>query len=400
MNLMKIIIINIIWIILSIILIGCSKDRPGFAGGISNDLQDSSDFNGQDSSGLIEIIPGMSVYELSGRLSGSDFTQNPLYSNDYSKILKSNADLGRIRVINFRKSGLAKLPEAVSELKNLVSIDLSENPQLDFEDAFLKLSKLKNLKDIHLSENNFITLPGNINLLQATESLDLSQNIDLRLDDAFGKLSRLRRLIALDLSNNVFFEIPVSLAFLKNLQKIDLGYNWLQSIPTAVFKLTNLKELFLRGNEIKLVPDEIAFLKSLTTIDIGFNKLVFISDSLFKLSVLNTVMLDGNTALDYNYFCNRLANIYSIKHLSLAKNWLQSVPYSIGEMQNLEVLNLSNNYISSLPPGIYNLRKLKFLDISGNKIRYINKESFKKNFTRTLINNQGVDSDTLLDLVF
>lgn len=400
MNPIRIIILNFISIIFTIVLMSCSKDRPGSATGNSNKYQDSSDFQVQDSSDLIEIIPGMSAYELSGRFSGADFALNPYYSYDYSKILKSNSDLGRIKFINFRKSGLEKLPDAVSELKNLVSIDLSENPKMDFEDAFLKLSKLKYLKDIHLAENNLIRLPGNITLLKSIEALNLSQNMDLRLDEAFVLLFKLKRLKALDLSNNIFCEIPNSLILMKNLQKIDLGYNWLQSIPTTVFKLTNLKELFLRGNEIKLVPDEIVLLKSLSKIDLSFNELISISDSLFQLKELNTVFLDGNTGLDYNYFCSRLATIYNIRHLSLAKNWLESVPYSISEMQNLEELNLSNNYISSLPTGIYNLKKLKYLDVSGNKIKYMNKESFKKNFVRTMIKNQAGDTDTLLDLVF
>lgn len=377
----------------------CSRDKHREPVN-NNELVNISDVPNYDSTGAIDIIPGISIYGQANILGSQAYLLNNNEIDDYRKLLKEASDPLKIRTINFRKCGLDKLPEAVAELKNLVSIDLSENPQLDFADAFTKLSKLKHLRELQISDNDFIILPEEISLLKEIESIDLSRNIDLKLDDLFKLLQQLKKLNSLDLSNNIFVEIPAGLGALGNLTKIDLSYNWLQSVPLPVFRLAGLKELSLKGNAIKHIPDGISGLKLLKSLDISYNELFNITDSLYSLPGLECIILDGNPNLDYSYICSMLAAKCSLKSLGLAKNWLKSVPNAVTDMLTLEELNLSNNYLSSLPQGIYNLRRLKLLDISGNKIKYVSRDALKKNFAKTLIRNIKGDSDTLMDLVF
>ncbi len=318
---------------------------------------------------------------------------------DFSILTKKIADPESIKSIDFSDCKLKKLPDAVPELKNLVSIDLSGNPQMDLADAFKKLSGLKYLKIINLCDNSIVTLPEEITRLVRIVKIDLSQNLDLNLDDAFRKLSRIRTLADLDLSNNVFVEIPPSLGYLRGLRRLELSYNWLHSIPPEVFRMPWLRELYLRGNSVKAVPDAIANLKQLYTLDLGVNELTSVSDSLYSLPRLQAIMLDGNNQLDYGYVCSRLSRM-DIRHINLSSNWLQAVPNGVLEMENLEVLIFRNNYLTALPQGIFSLGRLKRLDISGNRIKNVNKEALGRKFLRKLINAPNGEDITPPELIF
>ncbi|TXT54026.1 MAG: hypothetical protein BAJALOKI1v1_2240005 [Promethearchaeota archaeon] len=68
-----------------------------------------------------------------------------------------------------------------------------------------------------------------------------------------------------------------------------------------------------------------------------------------------------------------ISNATSLETLDLSQNSLTSLPASIGELPNLKELNLSFNSLSSIPLSLGNLFKLKELSLSYNKLTIIPK---------------------------
>jgi Leucine-rich repeat (LRR) protein len=70
-----------------------------------------------------------------------------------------------------------KLPARVAELANLEELDLSDNPRLDFEDAFEKLSVLPRLRVVKFADCRMEKLPAALGGLAALEELDLTSSL-------------------------------------------------------------------------------------------------------------------------------------------------------------------------------------------------------------------------------
>ena len=97
-----------------------------------------------------------------------------------------------------------KLPARIAELTDLEELDLSENPRLDFADAFTKLAALPRLRAVKFADCRLEELPEALGELAALEELDLSSSVlkgpsnFFALDQALPILRRLPRLRVLD----------------------------------------------------------------------------------------------------------------------------------------------------------------------------------------------------------
>ncbi|XP_024884425.1 protein lap1-like [Temnothorax curvispinosus] len=67
----------------------------------------------------------------------------------------------------------------------------------------------------------------------------------------FGRLSALR---TLELRENNMITLPKSMSRLVNLQRLDIGNNDFTELPEVVGDLINLTELWIHGNDIRRVP--------------------------------------------------------------------------------------------------------------------------------------------------
>ena len=68
---------------------------------------------------------------------------------------------------------------------------------------------------------------------------------------------------------------------------------WCRSIPEEIGCLTNLRELYLWGNDLHELPEAIGKLSQLQTINISGNCFMHIPEVLFTLPNLQTVCLRG-----------------------------------------------------------------------------------------------------------
>jgi Leucine-rich repeat (LRR) protein len=111
--------------------------------------------------------------------------------------------------------------------------------------------KLQKITKLDLSNKGLTELPNSIRDLKNLSSLDLRWNNNLNFDNAFKKLWKLKKLCSLDLCCSELERLPKGIGGLKNLILLDLSYNELERLPKSIKKLgSTLKCLDLRYNPI------------------------------------------------------------------------------------------------------------------------------------------------------
>ncbi|XP_050245772.1 receptor-like protein 9DC1 [Quercus robur] len=326
-----------------------------------------------------------------------------------------------------------KIPNEISHLSSLVSLDLSLNDELLIETPVWKrvIHNLTQLRELLLDwsdmssirpnslmnlssslttlslhhcylqgklENNFLYLPSIQTLdLGFNDNLDLGSfpkhnwsSISLKfLDLSWIRFSRelldfignMKSLEHLNLANcNLTGSISTSLGNLTKLTILDLSYNNFSGLlPLSLFHLPNLSSLYLDNNQlIGPLPNHESGLLNLKDLYLSSNFLNGTLPSwLFNLPSLVTLNLDGNQ------FIGEIGEFKSnsLEHLDLGYNKLQGfIPRSISRFVNLTYLSLtSNNFITMLELDMFSkLKNLDYLDLSNNLV------SINNNVTYTL----------------
>lgn len=176
---------------------------------------------------------------------------------------------------------------------------------------------------------------------------------------------------------------------LEHMVSVDLDFNDLTSLPTEfATKLSNLKTLSLRGNNLLNVPDNLHLISKLETLNLSQNKLSTLQLTLGKMVSLKNLYLQGNKILEIpvglSSMCsledlrldeNKLFDLpqdfgllTSLKHLDISYNRLHCLSENFGKLQNLETLNLNKNLLKDFPDSFGELSRLKIIDISENSI--------------------------------
>ena len=95
-------------------------------------------------------------------------------------------------------------------------MDLSDNPKLDFNQAFELLSKFKGFESLDLSWNNFNEFPESIIKIEGLKYLTLELlNGNFNTPETYIILSKLENLEYLNIEGNFFKSLPVEIGLLK-----------------------------------------------------------------------------------------------------------------------------------------------------------------------------------------
>ncbi len=133
-------------------------------------------------------------------------------------------------------------------------------------------------------------LPESLTELIELRSLDLNGNLLTTLPESLEKLTQLQEL---NLSHNRLTTIPTSIRKLKHLQRLDLESNQLTSIPEWLGELTQLKILNLGGNRLKSLPETLGKFGQLSSLILGGNQLTDLPASLGTLIHLQQIDLNS-----------------------------------------------------------------------------------------------------------
>jgi GTPase SAR1 family protein len=151
-----------------------------------------------------------------------------------------------------RKLTDADIPDTISQLQNLVWLDLSGNQLTIIPDS---ITQLKNLDRLVLSDNKLIDVPDSITQLKNLTTLILRNN---KLASIPHSIIQLPKLNSLNLRSNELSEVPDSIVELQNLTELLLSENNIKNIPVSICRLEKLTLLTLNGNPIETPPPEIA----------------------------------------------------------------------------------------------------------------------------------------------
>jgi leucine-rich repeat protein SHOC2 len=144
------------------------------------------------------------------------------------------------------------------------------------------------------------------------------------------------------MNNNLLDTLPSSIYELTELKWLHLASNLLTALPRNIDRLTNLKNVDCSRNSIASLPERIGNLKSLVKLSLSNNRLRQLPDS--------------------------IGDLCSLGVMDLANNLLTNLPAQIGNLDRLHYLNLANNQLTQLPDSFSNLTGLAELDLQNNPI--------------------------------
>ncbi|SCU96812.1 LANO_0E14422g1_1 [Lachancea nothofagi CBS 11611] len=234
--------------------------------------------------------------------------------------------LPRLEKLELNGNNLTQIPPEISKLTKLVYFSAAKNKLESIPEDICELKCLKTL-DIH--SNNLSNLVKGLGKMELT-SFNVSSNllgntIDIqeiflnRRDSALAK-----NLLFLSMAdNNLGDQFWALFNMYENLKTLNLSYNNLSDL--SIFKLENLTELYLSGN--------------------------------------NFITLQGDTVLRWKY----------LKVLLLNGNNLLSLPSELSQLTQLSVLDVGSNQLKYNISNYHydwnwaNNKDLKYLNFSGNK---------------------------------
>lgn len=255
--------------------------------------------------------------------------------------------------------------DLLKEYLTLEFLVLSNNRLTDsaIEGAFEGIEKLTRL---YLDRNLLSSIPTD--LPPTLEELRLNlNNISVMSEQAW---SRCKSLKIISINNNTLTNdsIPAgAFSSLINLQTLSLNHNQLIGVPSKL--PTNLKELFLEGNQIDTISAQIfTDYSELLYLDLSNNLLT--NKGIHKNSFSHMVNLE-NLNLGKNLLNLIPINLpKALKNLVLEDNRIDSVSKdAFLKMPNLEQLGLSRNKIAKVAAGAFKgMSALHLLDISHNHL--------------------------------
>ena len=139
-------------------------------------------------------------------------------------------------------------------------------------------------------------------------------------------------------------------SFLKTIDYLNLNYNLIGDVPEIFKKLSNLKELHLKRNNLCDRMPWLTQLRKLERIDLSENNLKFVPNAIYELPKLEYANLSNNKITQFNVTC---------------------------ENKNLQYLFLNDNEITAVPVTIEFLKDLRHLALDCNKIVELNENVFK-----------------------
>eukprot|EP00062_Callorhinchus_milii_P010521 gi/632955796/ref/XP_007893641.1/ PREDICTED: podocan-like [Callorhinchus milii] len=239
----------------------------------------------------------------------------------------------------------------LSEYLSLEFIVLNNNKLTDagIEGALEGIEKLTRL---YMDQNHLHSIPTD--LPPTLEELMLnSNNISQMSAYVLAKCTSLKS-ISLN-NNNITDESIPEGAFnqVQNLRIIKMNHNLLSVVPANL--TTNLRELYLEGNQIIKIPDSVfANSSELTHLDLHNNHLN--SNGIGDKAFLHMVRLE---------------------HLDLGKNALTSIPKQLPH--SLKILLLQENNLTSIRKNVlWNMSKLEEIHLEHNKISVVAAGAFRR----------------------
>lgn len=187
------------------------------------------------------------------------------------EIKQGDPNVGRIaelsECVNLEKlvlhrCNLSEFPD-LSKLPRLTYLDLSFNA---FDHVPETVTKLSGLQSFAMFGNRLSELPNGIEGLKELRYLFLGQNPDLNIEDAIVKLKPLDKLENLGFGGIAISSLPAAIGELKSLKLLWLANTGLHTLPETISRLDNLETLVLTGCKFERLPEVVERLPRLQSV--------------------------------------------------------------------------------------------------------------------------------------
>lgn len=199
---------------------------------------------------------------------------------------------------NLSNKKLTILSKEILIFEGLSSVNLSKNGLTEFPTI---LSELRNLRTINLSENQIDRVSvSQLQKFDLLDTLDFQSNKLVSFCDDFVSYEQtpiLRNLRSLDLAKNRLTQVSLVYASLPKLDTLSLGFNQITSIEPLIFQENNtLDTLILTNNKIETISENIANLMKLATLLAENNNIKNFPPEIAFLNLKNLSIL-GNPSI-------------------------------------------------------------------------------------------------------
>ncbi|XP_043463670.1 leucine-rich repeat-containing protein 15-like [Leptopilina heterotoma] len=297
------------------------------------------------------------------------------------KELIFNGCFNNLEILSIRQTLLNGL-SSTCDLKNLKYLYLTDNYIYNEEDIFHGENYFK-LSHLYVDNNIISTFNGtqfsNLELLQLDNNniriLCNSHCNDVGGGLYLGKMTNLKHLFLA--GDNI--KIVLSDAFFDtiHLETLDLSRNYISKIANDTFKrLKFLKVLMLNSNRLTILPNFYECSK-IEILNFNTNWLKNItSKQFFNLRSLKSLSLNNNKIKNIEKFA--FTNLTSLNELDLSNNTLESLPENWIAPQNvLKILNVNGNYFTNFSQlNLHNAPNLEKIFLHDNPIENLNIMSF------------------------
>lgn len=266
---------------------------------------------------------------------------------------------------------LSGIPDAVFDLTDLEVLKLELIPEAKIP---AKVSQMASLQELHLchcpakvEQTAFSFLRDHLKCLHVkfTDVAEIPTWVYL--------LKNLRDLYLmgnLNSENNKMIGLE-SLRELRHLKTLHVKSN-LTKVPSNITDVApHLTKLVIHNDGTKLVVlNNLKKMLNVAELELQSCELERIPHAIFSLSNLQELDLKSNSIRTIE----EVISFQHLKRLTCLKLWynkIVNIPPSICQVKNLESLYFSNNKLESLPAALFNLQKLRFLDVSYNSISLI-----------------------------
>ncbi|MHA1818934.1 MAG: leucine-rich repeat domain-containing protein [Promethearchaeota archaeon] len=323
-------------------------------------------------------------------------------------------DIFKLKGIKYLHAPLIDLPPQISQLENLIELDVSysvfsELPDLtplknlkkfvvigcgitkcdqntfDFYDKFFNWTQFKDLNRYNafffsLMLNEMYIIRDNNSSGNNNEDSQLSkkaeaENKEINVAADFIRYSWQvyskddnNDITAIGIDGRGIGFLPETIGVFSKLKRLELPRNQLSALPENLGKLGALTKITFTANKISSLPESIGDLTNLIYITVYDNRLVTIPKSIGNLKNLRYLYLGKN---QLSYLPELITKMNSLKVLDISNNDLSSLPESIGNLKDLQKLWAKNNRLSSLPESIGNLKDLQKLYLENNQLSFL-----------------------------